>query len=714
MPTWAGPTSPMQILGASTLTNANLSGAVVTGASFDGTTLVGFRKEQLYSTASYQQGNLRGIGLGTYNDLSGWDLSGQNLTGAALSRSTLTNASLTGAVVLGAGFYDTTSRGFTKAQLYSTASYHAKDLQGIGLGSNDLAGWDFSGQDLTGANFSLSTFTNANLTGAVVTAASFDGTTSSGFTKEQLYSTASYKNKELPRIGLNGNDLTGWDFSGQNLTGAVLGGSVLTNVNLTGAVVTGANFEHHYRGQDNGGGLTQAQLASTTSYKSKDLQGINLWGNNLTGMDLSGQNLMGAIFDEDWDAPGRSNLTNVNLTGANLTGSILSETTLDNADMSGANLTNAKLARGADNRSKSFEHHGTGLYQGTGLRHCQLSSKGHARGRARRQRLRWLESLWTKSDASAIWRLNVDEHQLKQRQPERFAILESCWGSGRRILNRYPGTTGGREFRRRHDRWCGLQLYRSDQGPALLNCQLQIQRPAGRWPCGSQSHRCNARGSEPIGCAISYTDVPWPSRRRQPGQRRSPRSQSCRPDLAESILTGADIADAVVTGAGFGSTNLTREQLFSTASYKAKDMNGIGLSDLDLSGYDFSGQNLTGASFSNANLVNVNLADAVINAADFTSATFRGLVKEQLYSTASYKEHSLQGINLSYNSLSHWNLEGQNLAGAALHPHLARGCKSDRSRSDRSDIHCRGFQYQSHEGAALLHLELHGEKLAGG
>ena len=32
--------------------------------------------------------------------------------------------------------------GFTEAQLASTASYQAKNLQGIGLGGNDLKGWD--------------------------------------------------------------------------------------------------------------------------------------------------------------------------------------------------------------------------------------------------------------------------------------------------------------------------------------------------------------------------------------------------------------------------------------------------------------------------------------------------------------------------------------------------------------------------------------------
>ncbi len=109
------------------------------------------------------------------NDLTGWDFREQNLTNAASWSSTLTNANLTGAVVTGADFYDTTWRGFTAAQLYSTQSYQAKDLSGIGLWDNDLTGWDFRGQNLTNANLEFSTLTGANLTGAVVTGTNFGG-----------------------------------------------------------------------------------------------------------------------------------------------------------------------------------------------------------------------------------------------------------------------------------------------------------------------------------------------------------------------------------------------------------------------------------------------------------------------------------------------------------------------------------------------------------
>ncbi len=66
-----------------------------------------------------------------------------------------TDANLTDAVVTGASFEETTSHGFTAAQLASTASYQTQDLRGINLSENNLSGWDLSQQNLTDANLQL-------------------------------------------------------------------------------------------------------------------------------------------------------------------------------------------------------------------------------------------------------------------------------------------------------------------------------------------------------------------------------------------------------------------------------------------------------------------------------------------------------------------------------------------------------------------------------
>jgi len=132
-------------------------------------------------------------------------LIGSDLTGASFYSATLTDADMTNAVVNGASFCSTTGKGFTAAQLYSTASYAGGDLTGIGLSDNDLTGWNFASKDLDYAEFCR----------AVVKGANFGDTTRQGFTVLQLYSTASYTSGDLTGIGLSCNDLTEWNFSGE-------------------------------------------------------------------------------------------------------------------------------------------------------------------------------------------------------------------------------------------------------------------------------------------------------------------------------------------------------------------------------------------------------------------------------------------------------------------------------------------------------------------
>ncbi len=340
-------------LGYSTLTGANLTNANVVCAKFDHTTSFGFTAGQLYSTASYQNHNLSGVSLGS-NDLTGWNFAGQDLTHAVFWASTLTDADLTDAVVVGAWFRQTTSRGFTATQLYSTASYQNHDLSGICLGDNDLTGWNFAGQDLTHAGLFGSPLTGADLTGAIVVGASFAHTWA--FTPEQLYSTASYQLHDLSGIGLDGNNLTGWNFAGQNLTNARFNGSTLTGADLTGAIVVGATFSG-----TTSRGFTAAQLYSTASYQNHDLSGIGFGGieigfadyiDDLTGWDFSGQNLTNAYFiysTLDGADLSQANLTNANFSGSMLTGADLSQANLTNANFGNSALTSADLT-GADTR----------------------------------------------------------------------------------------------------------------------------------------------------------------------------------------------------------------------------------------------------------------------------------------------------------------------------------------------------------------------------
>jgi len=196
-----------------TLNGANLTGAVVRGANFSGN---GITAAQLYSTASYVAHDLFGIHLNG-NGLTDVNLASQTLTNASFNQATLTGANfhqanlanatfafagttltnanfsqanltnanfsyavltganLVGSEVRGADFYRNTEygTGITAAQLYSTASYQARDLTGIKLGGNNLAGINLAGQNLMNANFLYTALTDANLSGANLANANF-------------------------------------------------------------------------------------------------------------------------------------------------------------------------------------------------------------------------------------------------------------------------------------------------------------------------------------------------------------------------------------------------------------------------------------------------------------------------------------------------------------------------------------------------------------
>ena len=119
---------------------------------------------QLYSTASYQAGDLTGIILQDCI-LRNWSFAGQNLSDSDFSGTWLHGVDFSNAVVRGANFstYRSEAPGISPAQLYSTASYQSGDLVGINLSYNDLAGWDFAEQDLTDADLSHSPLAGGRL-----------------------------------------------------------------------------------------------------------------------------------------------------------------------------------------------------------------------------------------------------------------------------------------------------------------------------------------------------------------------------------------------------------------------------------------------------------------------------------------------------------------------------------------------------------------------
>ncbi|MCA9148247.1 MAG: pentapeptide repeat-containing protein, partial [Planctomycetales bacterium] len=116
------------------------------------------------------------------------------------------------------------------------------DLTDSYFRESNLVYADFSNSDLQGADLRDAKLTHVNLTDTNVSGVRLDRSTTLGLTAEQLYSTASYKSRNLRGIGLGGNDLQGWNFAGQDLTDASISGANLTASSFDDAVIKGISL----------------------------------------------------------------------------------------------------------------------------------------------------------------------------------------------------------------------------------------------------------------------------------------------------------------------------------------------------------------------------------------------------------------------------------------------------------------------------------------
>lgn len=191
----------------SVMSGVNLANSTIWGAKFKGVTANGFTPEQLYSTASYIEGNLSSVNFDA-NDLSGWDLSNQALWGASFASAILAGTDFSGANIGSSRFTNTTAGGFTEQQLASTADYARGSLEQVWLGENDLAGWDLSGLNLVRSVFYGSVMQGADLSGSNLTRASL---------KSADLSQANLLNATLIFANLSSVDFTGANLHGADL-----------------------------------------------------------------------------------------------------------------------------------------------------------------------------------------------------------------------------------------------------------------------------------------------------------------------------------------------------------------------------------------------------------------------------------------------------------------------------------------------------------------
>jgi len=503
----------------------------------------------------------------------------------------------------------------------SQANFSSDNLTSGVLTTNNFTQADFQGSTFIFADFSGSTLTNADFTNAIVRRANFDGATGHGFTVGQITSTQSYSKQNLIGIGLANDDLADLDLTIQNLTGADLTGSNLSEATLTNAILKNAVIQQ--TNFDGVTGLTKNQLSATSSYANRNLFSIGLANDNLTGFDFGGQNLTAADFG----------------------GSVLMNARFDNATLNSANFANATITGASFINPIGFTFSklaSTASYQNKNLAGIQVYGADFSGKDFSGQNL-----------TGALIGTNLANANLQNSNLTNCGLIANVSGanfSAAIINGATPGSSGFT--------FAQLASTASYQQNNLSGINLASESVAG-W---------NFSGLNLVGAHFGV----------------STNANFTGADMEKAAFTG-DVTGANFTGsnveqASFSGTNLTFDQLTSTASYQQNDLVGISL-DGKFKGWDFSGLDLTGASLSgnlvNANLQNADLTnchlEANVNQADIDGATITGatlsaknLTFAQLASTASYRENNLAGVNFINYSVAGLNLSGQNLVGTTF------------------------------------------------
>ena len=628
--------------------DANFTNAIIKGADFYG----GLAEEQLKSTKSYQDKDLTGVRFdGGY--FSGWDFSGQNLTsvsfGSGYGSSTLIDTIFTNAIVKDAHFYNTVSKGFTEAQLKSTKSYQDKDLTGINLGKNDLTGWNFESQNLSNSNFSNSKFTdailaNSNVSEVDLSDASIGGANLSnikGFTAEQLYSTASYKNKDLEKINFSGNDLSGWSFASQNLSDSDFSNATLTSTTFINAKTTNANFSNTISK-----GLTRAQLEAASNgltninlsnndfasagwtFANADLTNTKLENATLTGVDFSNATLTGTSFANAKTTNANfsntiskgltraqleaasNGLTNINLSnndfasaGWTFANADLTNTKLENATLTGVDFSNATLT-GTSFANAIVKGAGFSYTVSKGFTEEQLMSTKSYKDKN-------LDGILLGNNDLSDWNFNglslISSH-FASSVLDNANFFNADLSSSNMNFSSFVKT----DFRN-----CNLtsaEFFRATiNGADFTNADLTSVS-------FEKAVVLNANFTNATLSGVTFT------------------SES---DLTGSIIMGADLTSTVQNG-------FTFKHLASTKSYADKNLSGVIFDYNDIGGWILSGLNLQNTSFFASKIAGTNFSNADLRGADTSVTKGTATYKNTIMSDGAIKSFSMASADDSF------------------------------------------------------------------
>ena len=206
------------------LTDANFTNATLENVYF-GCSLAW---KQFLSTRNGKTGDFSKIGLG-HASFKGWNFSNADLSGKRFEGCDFPDCNFDNATIDVHSFGPARAKyqseeveeymrkGLTREQFMSTANYRSKVLYDAYFGSDDdIRGMDFSRFDLTDTEFRYVDFTDVRLDDATIKKCTFYAPTQPKripLTKEQFYSTTTYKSGTVEGVTFYNMDFTGWDFS---------------------------------------------------------------------------------------------------------------------------------------------------------------------------------------------------------------------------------------------------------------------------------------------------------------------------------------------------------------------------------------------------------------------------------------------------------------------------------------------------------------------
>ena len=578
---------------------------------------------------------------------------GANLDGANFEDASLNGTDFTDAIITNMYW----GASFTRNQLYSTASYKNKDLSGLKLEyykfNNNL---DLSGQNLNGASFRNCTLGMVDFTDAQINNVSFYSAKS--FTAEKLYSTASYKNKDLSGINFRFVSVKDWDFSEQNLSGVNLSrsdfsgvdfeGLDLTGLDFSGQIIKNASFCNSNYSSGVAAVITEEQLYSTKSYAvDKDLSGVDFTRSTVSGWSFAGQNLEGANFyygdvaEADFTGATVKNVSFERVKNFTKEQLYSTKSYSVDKDLSGINFTYFNV--------KEWDFTGQNL-DGADFYYSDVNGANFA-------------------DAVITNAIMTDAKNFTGEQLKSTASYKNKDLHGIRLST---VDMDNMDFSDANLRGSYLKLDGENlnfKGADLTDSTLVD---------GGRVDNADFSGATLKNVLINGVT------------------------LRNAKVEGADFTDARFLSGSFSFIGFTEDQFRSTMTYRMRFIRGSRFSSMDMSGWDFSNftfmddltsdpefsnVNLSGANFSGSNMLHLGFYNSDLTNADFSNITatetvnfyysdltganftdavldyvnFYGLQSisaEQFYSTATYKNKTKANIYFRDMDMSDWDLSG--------------------------------------------------------